>query len=125
MMKVLMIAAAGLVGTLARYGLGGLVQKQVDSLFPLGTVVVNVLGCLLFGILWSWAENRITVDATIRAAIFIGFFGAFTTFSSFAYETVALMRESQWFAAGANILLQNLLGMAGLFGGLIVGRKLF
>lgn len=125
MMKLLMIAAAGLVGTLARYGLGGLVQKQVDSLFPLGTVVVNILGCLLFGILWSWAENRITVDATIRAAIFIGFFGAFTTFSSFAYETVTMLRESQWFAAGANILLQNLLGMAGLFGGLIVGRKLF
>lgn len=125
MMKLLMIAAAGLVGTLARYGLAGLVQRQSDTLFPLGTFVVNILGCLLFGILWSWAENRITVDATIRAAIFIGFFGAFTTFSSFAYETVALMRESQWFAAGANILLQNLLGMAGLFGGLIVGRKLF
>ena len=125
MMKLLIIAAAGLVGTVARYGLAGLVQRQSDTLFPLGTFFVNILGCLLFGILWSWAENRITVDATIRAAIFIGFFGAFTTFSSFAYESVALMRESQWFAAGANILLQNLLGIAGLFGGMIVGRKLF
>ncbi len=124
MTKLLMIAAAGLVGTLARYGLGGLVQKQVDSLFPLGTVVVNILGCLLFGILWSWAENRITVDSSLRAAIFIGFFGAFTTFSSFAYETVALLRESQWMAACGNILIQNLLGLGGILAGLMIGKRL-
>lgn len=124
MTKLLMIAAAGLVGTLARYGLGGLVQKQVDSLFPLGTVVVNILGCLLFGILWSWAENRITVDSSLRAAIFIGFFGAFTTFSSFAYETVALLRESQWVAACGNILIQNLLGLGGMLAGLMIGKRL-
>ena len=124
MTKLLMIAAAGLVGTLARYGLGGLVQKQVDSLFPLGTVVVNILGCLLFGILWSWAENRITVDSSLRAAIFIGFFGAFTTFSSFGYETVALLRESQWIAACGNILIQNLLGLGGMLAGLMIGKKL-
>jgi CrcB protein len=124
MMKLLMIAAAGLVGTLVRYGLGGLVQKQVDSLFPLGTVVVNVLGCLLFGILWSWAENRITVDSSLRAAIFIGFFGAFTTFSSFAYETVAMLRESQWIAACGNILIQNLLGIGGMLVGLMIGKRL-
>jgi CrcB protein len=124
MMKLLMIAAAGLVGTLARYGLGGLVQKQVDSLFPLGTVVVNILGCLLFGILWSWAENRITVDSSLRAAIFIGFFGAFTTFSSFAYETVAMLRESQWIAACGNILIQNLLGIGGMLVGLMIGKRL-
>lgn len=124
MMKLLLIAAAGLVGTLARYGLGGLVQKQSGSLFPVGTMAVNIVGCLLFGILWSWAEDRISIESSLRAAIFIGFFGAFTTFSSFAYETVAMMRESQWFAAAANVLIQNIVGLAGLFGGLLIGRKL-
>lgn len=124
MMKLLVIAVAGMIGTVARYGLGGLVQKQSGTLFPVGTLVVNVVGCLLFGILWSWAEDRISIDSTLRAAIFIGFFGAFTTFSSFAYETVAMMRESQWLAASANVLLQNVVGLAGLFGGLFLGKKL-
>jgi CrcB protein len=124
MLKLFWIALAGAFGTLARYGLGGLIQNQSESLLPAGTLAVNLLGCMVFGLVWSWAENRLSIDATTRAAIFIGFFGAFTTFSSFAYETVALVRDSQWLAASGNIALQNLLGLAGMFIGLTLGRLL-
>lgn len=124
MTKLFWIAIAGTFGTLARYGLSGLVQRYSDTFFPIGTAMVNIVGCLLFGLIWGWAENRISIDATMRAAIFIGFFGAFTTFSSFAYETSVLIQENQWWSTLANIGLQNIFGLIGMLAGLAIGRLL-
>lgn len=120
--KLFYLALAGGVGTLARYGLSSLAQKTISGGFPLGTAVVNIAGCLLFGLLWAAMENRLSFSPQARTIIFIGFFGAFTTFSSFAFETCQLLDDSQWFWAAANILLQNVLGLAAMMAGLTVGK---
>jgi len=81
-----------------------------------------VSGCFLFGLVWSLAENRLTITGEVRTIVLMGFMGAFTTFSSFAFETSQLLRDSQWFLAAANIVAQNLVGIAGLLLGLGAGR---
>lgn len=120
--KLLYLALAGGAGTLARYWLSGFVQKSITTGFPWGTAVVNIGGCLLFGFIWAILESRLSLSGQVRTIIFLGFFGAFTTFSSFAYETSQLLDESQWFWAAGNILLQNTLGIAAMMAGLICGK---
>ncbi|MBI3611213.1 MAG: fluoride efflux transporter CrcB [Nitrospirae bacterium] len=122
--KLLWIGLAGTLGTFARYGLSGAVQRVCGSAFPYGTLAVNVLGCFLFGLVWSLAEDRLSISGEVRTVILIGFMGAFTTFSSFAFETTQLLRDAQWALAAGNVLAQNVVGIAGLFLGFIAGRLL-
>jgi CrcB protein len=122
--KLIGLALLGAIGTLARYGLGGLVQKHAGAGFPWGTLAVNAAGCLGFGIVWSLAAERSLLRGDIRVIVLIGFFGAFTTFSSFSFETVQMLRDGQWGRAIANVGLQNGLGLAMLFLGAAVGRNL-
>ena len=120
--KLLLIAVAGGLGSLARYGLSSWVQNWSGSLFPYGTVVVNILGCLVFGFVVAVTEGRFAVGPETRAVILVGFMGAFTTFSTFIFETVALLEDSQWLLALGNMSLQNFVGMAALILGLFIGR---
>jgi len=122
--KLLWIGLAGVLGTFARYGLSGAVQRACGTAFPCGTLAVNVLGCFLFGIVWTLAEDRLSISAEVRTVVLIGFMGAFTTFSSFAFETAQLLRDAQWASAAVNIVAQNVLGLVGLFLGLMAGRLL-
>jgi fluoride exporter len=122
--KLLWIALAGALGTLCRYGLGGLVHKHIESVFPWGTAIINILGCLAFGLLWSWMEDRVWVSGEARAAVLVGFLGGFTTFSSFVFETGQLLRDSEWLLALGNLSLQNVVGLAALFVGLKLGAMI-
>ena len=122
--KLLWIALAGGAGTLARYGLAGLVHRWMGAGFPWGTAAVNALGCFLFGIAWAMATEHFALGSQTRAVVLIGFLGAFTTFSAFVSETGQLLADSQWLLAGGNVLLQNVLGLAVFFLGLAVGRTL-
>ena len=115
---------AGAVGTLCRWGLQGYVQRLSDRPFPYGTLVVNALGCFLFGLVWALAEERLVIRPETRVILLVGFMGAFTTFSTFAFETGAFLRDSQWMMAAANLAAQNVLGMLCLFAGLVVSRWL-
>lgn len=124
MTKIILIAVAGSFGTLARYFLGGLVQRLCGGVFPWGTFAVNMTGTFLFGLIWSVAEDRLVISPEARAIVLVGFMGAFTTFSSFMFETGELLRDSQWALAFGNIALQNLTGIIFLFIGLAVGRLL-
>lgn len=124
LLKLLYLALAGAAGTLARYGLSGLAARSVGTTFPWGTAAVNLLGCLLFGVLWAFLENRTAAGGQIRMIIFIGFFGAFTTFSTFAFETCQLLDDSQWLWAAGNFLLQTVVGLIAVMAGLTVGRWL-
>lgn len=119
-----LIAVAGAAGTLARFGLHYLVHRFVGSAFPWGTLVVNVLGCFLFGVVWILSEERMSITPQTRVIVLVGFMGAFTTFSTFAFETGTFLRDSNWQSAFANLLLQNLLGIAAIFAGFAAGRHL-
>lgn len=121
--KLLWIGLAGGLGTLARYGLGGLVQRWAGAGFPWGTVVVNLLGCLAFGAVWGAASERLTISGELRTIILVGFMGGFTTFSSFVSETTQLMGDSEWLLAGGNMLLHNVVGIAVFLLGLALGRS--
>ena len=121
-MKWLWIALAGAAGTLARYWLGASVQRLAGGSFPWGTVVINVSGCFVFGLFWALAVERFNIDSELRIIILLGFMGAFTTFSSFIFETMELLKDSEWLLAGLNMIGQNILGLAGLFLGWTLGR---
>lgn len=118
------LAVMGSVGTLCRYGLDGLVLRCCGERFPWGIFVVNALGCFLFGIVYPLAEERLLISGETRLIILTGFMGSFTTFSTFTFQTAELLRESQWFSAGANIFGQIAVGLACMFIGLAIGRRL-
>ena len=103
--QLLCLALAGALGTLARYGVSALVQLAGRSPFPWGTLLVNAAGCFLFGLIFPLAEGRTTIDPQTRFILLAGFMGAFTTFSTFGFETARLIHESQWGLAAANLLL--------------------
>ena len=120
--KITLLALAGAVGTLARYGLAGFVHRISGASFPFGTLAVNVRGCFLAGLLWTLFEHRWSVPGETRAILMLGFLGAFTTFSAFILETGELMRSAQFMYAAANVLMQTSLGLIALFAGIILGR---
>ncbi|MHB9028719.1 MAG: fluoride efflux transporter FluC [Candidatus Latescibacterota bacterium] len=122
MHKLFWIALAGALGTLARYGFGGLVQRSFGGILPWGTLGVNIAGCFLAGALWSLAESRVFLSGEMRAVIFIGFMGAFTTFSSLMLETSALARDGEWLWALGNLAAHNLIGFGAVWLGIILGR---
>jgi CrcB protein len=118
------IGVAGAFGALARYELGALVQKIGGATFPWSTLVINVLGCLLFGLIWSLAEGRGLITPDLRTILLVGFMGAFTTFSTFAFETEAFFRDGQWVSGLANVGSQVIIGLAAMFIGQALGRLL-
>ncbi len=123
--KLLGLALAGAAGTLARYGLAGLVQNSTKGSFPWGTLVVNLIGCMLFGFAWTALTERLAVSLEMRTIILVGFMGAFTTFSSFVFDTSRLMGDSQWLAVLGNVTAHNLTGILAFFAGLLVARLVF
>jgi CrcB protein len=122
MHKVLMLAVAGMCGTLARYWLSGAVYGIMGREFPWGTAAVNLLGCLLFGLVWVMADERHLLGPEMRLVILVGFMGAFTTFSSLIFETSELMRGAQWTYAALNLVGQNILGFVAFAIGATIGR---
>lgn len=120
--KLLLLAIAGAAGTILRFVLSSVIEKNLSVSMLTATAVVNILGCIMFGLIWAMVENKMSLDHHLRAVIFIGFFGAFTTFSSFAFETVKFVHEFRLYHAFGNILLQNLCGFAGIMIGLTIGK---
>jgi CrcB protein len=120
--RLLLIAVAGALGTLARYGLGGIFQKITLSGLPVGTLIVNIVGCFLFGLIWTLAEERMVIDPEARVIMLGGFMGAFTTFSTFIFETGGFVRESEWLLATGNVAVQTVIGLAFFFVGILVAR---
>ena len=124
MTKLMWLFAAGGLGTLARYWLGGFVQRLCGSEFPFGTIVVNLVGCLAFGFVWTLAEERLIISGEMRFIILVGFMGAFTTFSTFAFETSGMLSDAEWRYAAGNFLGHNVGGVAAVIGGMALGKLL-
>ncbi len=122
MLRIVLIGLAGLLGTLCRYWLAGVVARRWGETFPMGTLVVNLLGCLLAGLLFYAFEERYPAGETARAALFVGLLGGFTTFSSHGLQTFALLRGGELLYAAANVLASNLLGLLSVCGGYWLGR---
>ena len=125
MRTALIVGIGGFLGSAVRYVLGGWVQRIAQSsMFPWGTLAVNLTGCFLIGFLGGLAEQRQMFSSDIRAFLFIGILGGFTTFSTFGYETVALLREGDFLAGTANALAQLMFGLAFVWAGHVVTRYL-
>lgn len=113
MTKWIMLIAGGSLGTMARYTVSSYMHQSLGSKFPIGTIMVNLIGCFLMGLLVMLAEEKALLSHDIKIFLTIGFLGAFTTFSTFAMETVHLMKAGDSTAALWNIAIS-------VFGGLIV-----
>ena len=117
-MKIFLIALFGSIGTLARYELQGVVQIRMGGAFPYGTLLVNLSGCFLLGLIGQLTLSRMLVSADMRMAIAVGFFGGYTTFSSFGWETAKMLEDGEWLRAstyiGASVIAGLLLSVAGI-----------
>ncbi len=117
-LRLALIAIFGAAGTLARYGLQGVVQFRTASTFPLGTLLVNLTGCFLLGLIGQFTLNRMVISPDWRVAIAVGFFGGYTTFSSFGWETAKMLEAGEWAWAtvyvGASVVAGLLLSVAGI-----------
>lgn len=112
MFRLSLIFLAGGCGCLMRYGVAGWVQRLGNGSFPIGTLAVNIVGCVVIGFLATLFTGPLLIREEYRLAILVGLLGGFTTFSSFGYETIMLTDNGQFGLAAANLLLSNGLGLA-------------
>lgn len=124
MMKLLYVGLFGGLGCIARYLLTLWAQQLAGRDFPYGTLLVNMLGSFLLGMLLTMGVRQFPVSAELRLGLSVGFLGGFTTFSTFSYQTLLLLEEGSYWSAGANVLLNVTLCLVGAFAGMLVARQL-
>jgi CrcB protein len=123
MEKFVFIGLGGFFGSIARYGLTSLVQTKSESLFPYGTMLVNIIGCFIIGLLMTLFQERIVVSQNIRLFLIIGILGGFTTFSSFSYDTFAMMKSGNFLDAGLNASVSLFGCLIATWAGFYVGEN--
>ena len=122
-MGMLLVGSGGGLGSIARYLTGAFVHQTLGvSGFPLGTAIVNVIGCFAIGLLGGLFEVRQAFGPEARLFLLVGVLGGFTTFSSYAYETLALARDAEFARAAINVVAQTALGLAGAWLGYALVR---
>ena len=121
-MTYLAISIGAVLGANARYLLGGLVADRLGAAFPYGTLIINVTGSFLIGIVMTVVTERVLAPAWVRPAIAIGFLGSYTTFSTFSYETLGLISSGSVLAAGVNIGASVAGALVGVYLGTVVAR---
>lgn len=122
MTTVLGIGVAGALGTLARYGLEGVVSRHAPGAFPWGTFVVNMSGSFALGLAFTVLTERVSVDPSLRSSLTIGFLGAYTTFSTLSFESYRLLEDGATGLALANTLGSVALGLVAIYLGIVAGR---
>ena len=124
MRTIVAIGIAGSLGALARYGLDGVVSRRLPTAFPWGTFVVNVSGSLVLGFLLTLMAEQLVATPWLRAALTIGFLGAYTTFSTLQYETYRLLEDGALGLAAANVFGSAAAGLLAIYLGVAAGRAL-
>jgi CrcB protein len=122
--RIALLIVFGTAGTLARYGLQGLVQERMKSTFPGGTLAVNLIGCFLLGGIAQYALTHLSIPPDWRIGITTGFFGAFTTFSTFSLETARMLEDGQWSRAGIYILSSVVGGLIAVMFGMRLADRI-
>ena len=123
-MTPLLVGIGGFAGAVTRWLVDGWVSDRNPTAFPLGTLVINLTGSFVLGLLFAWVIERGVLPAEVRAPLMIGFLGAYTTFSTFMLESWRLVEDGAWVLALANLGGSVLLGLVAVLGGLAVGRLL-
>jgi fluoride exporter len=118
------VALGGALGSVARYLLTTLVQSRTGATFPLGTLVINITGSMLLGVLLRYALETPAITPEMRGFLATGVCGGYTTFSAFSYETAALIEDGDWKRAGLYVGLSVILSLAGTFLGFAGAREL-
>ena len=116
------ISLAAIVGANLRYLLSRIAARQFGPVFPYGTLLINVVGSFIVGFFIIWTTERVLIDPRWRLVVVIGFCGSFTTFSSYAFETMAYFEQGQWGLMAVNILSNNLLCLGAALAGMALGR---
>ena len=124
MMNVLVIGIGGFAGAVARYGIAVWIGQRWGRSFPLGTFVINVSGSFLIGLLMTLMAERFTENPQWRLLLVVGFLGAYTTFSTFEYETGALLKDGEWLFAGLNVVLSVIAGFVALKLGEVIAKTI-
>jgi fluoride exporter len=118
------IAFGSAVGGVTRYLLGGLLQRGAGGTYPFGTLVINITGSFLLGLLYRYAADSAAISPEVRAMLTIGLCGGYTTFSTFSYEAVRLLEDGQTGRALSYVLLSVLLSLGAAMLGILAGREL-
>lgn len=121
--NIVYVAVGGSLGAICRFLIAAWIHEGQNHAFPVGTLAVNAAGCLAIGFLGTWADEKLLLSPQFRHLIFIGFLGAFTTFSTFTFETWGLIKEELHFYAAAYIGLSMASCFLGLFIGIILAAR--
>jgi CrcB protein len=121
---LVLVGVGGFFGAIARRVVDLWVSDRAGSAFPLGTLVINLSGSFLLGLLFAWAIERDVLSADLRGPLMIGFLGAYTTFSTFMLESWRLIEDGAWQLAAVNLVGSVVLGLIAVLGGLALGRLL-
>jgi fluoride exporter len=126
MLRYLLVAFGGAIGTVGRYWLSGLVAQVAGETFPWGTLVINVTGSFVIGFFGTLTgpDGRVFASSTTRQFVMIGICGGYTTFSSFSLQTLNLMNDGEWLYAGGNIVLSVVLCLIGVWAGVAFATML-
>lgn len=123
MKEIWWVGVGGFIGANARYLLGGWIATRWGAAFPYGTFVINITGSFILGVVMGLLEGHL-LSPTVRLAVAIGFVGAYTTFSTFTYETMRLVEDGSVLLALANVFGSVAVGLAATVAGLVAGRGL-
>jgi CrcB protein len=121
-MNLILVFVGGGIGATARYGLQGAVYRLTGAGFPYGTLAVNVLGSFLIGLLIISFEDRFMVNPSLRVFLTVGILGGFTTFSSFSFETMALLRDGSYVLGLMNVTSSVVICLGATWAGMIIGK---
>jgi fluoride exporter len=124
MANIFIIGIGGFLGAISRYGVALWIGQRWGRTFPLGTFLINVSGSFLIGLLMSLLTERFMVNPQWRLLLIVGFLGAYTTFSTFEYETGALVKDGEWMIAMLNVVLSVIVGFIALKLGEVIAKSI-
>jgi len=123
LLQIFLIALFGAIGTLARYGVHSLVQAKMGSAFPYGTLLINLSGCFFLGLVAQLTLNRVILSPEWRLAIAVGFFGGYTTFSTFGWESAKLLQSGEWLRVTTYVTTSVVFGILLTIAGMRIANR--